>query len=564
LAYCYPEISKEWAKEKNAGLDANDVLPKSGKLYWWLCPICDEHYKQTCDKRTTRGMACPCTRSRSTRKHNLEVSHPNIAKEWHPSLNGNTIPSKYVPTSDSIKWWKCSYCNNDWKMPIMVRTISQKGCPKCYLGENNLEKKSPMISIEWNSDKNGMLPSEVLISCGDRFWWKCVYNHEWKTSIYKRYKEGQNCPKCSNQSSKPELRLYAELKYLFGNVLHREKIDKYEIDIYIKDLKIGIEYDGAYWHRNTEKKDSLKYKKLTSLGIVLYRIRENPLPKIYNTDILVQSENEIKKSVIDHLIELIGVRDPMISYKIQRYLKQSKFQNPNEYKKLNSNLNPNILGSELIEVYPQLIDFWDESKNLPYTMKSFSYNSHAKVHWKCPKGHEIFRRIDQVTRYLVDNKSYYCKSCANKKAHENYNFKKSYPELSKEWHTSLNGKNNPEDFTEKSTFTAYFICTNNHIFQTQIRNRVKSHKKGSSGCCYCAGRKATSDRNFEKLYPIISREWHPTLNGDLKPKDIPPHGGIKYWWKCPHCNYEYKRNCDLQSRVIKRCPRCKNNNKSQL
>jgi len=32
--------------------------------------------------------------------------------------------------------------------------------------------------------------------------------------------------------------------------------------------------------------------------------------------------------------------------------------------------------------------------------------------------------------------------------------------------------------------------------------------------------------------PMLAREWHPTLNGNLTPKDVMPNSGKKIWWRC--------------------------------
>ena len=57
----------------------------------------------------------------------------------------------------------------------------------------------------------------------------------------------------------------------------RSKIDGYECDILIKDINIGVEVDGAYWHddkleRDREKNSSIQKKwnrplKVKSKGI---------------------------------------------------------------------------------------------------------------------------------------------------------------------------------------------------------------------------------------------------------------------------------------------------------
>ena len=42
---------------------------------------------------------------------------------------------------------------------------------------------------------------------------------------------GNGCPRCSNQSSKNEIRIYTELKSVFDDLFHRHKIEGVEADI---------------------------------------------------------------------------------------------------------------------------------------------------------------------------------------------------------------------------------------------------------------------------------------------------------------------------------------------
>lgn len=34
------------------------------------------------------------------------------------------------------------------------------------------------------------------------------------------------------------------------------------------------------------------------------------------------------------------------------------------------------------------------------------------------------------------------------------------------------------------------------------------------------------------MYPDVSKEWHPTKNGLLKPSNVIPGSIIKVWWRC--------------------------------
>lgn len=67
---------------------------------------------------------------------------------------------------------------------------------------------------------------------------------------------GQGCPICAPQLSSGENEIYEYLKTLnCGDIIRRDRIilAPKEIDIYIPSLKIGIEYDGLYWHSEMVK-----------------------------------------------------------------------------------------------------------------------------------------------------------------------------------------------------------------------------------------------------------------------------------------------------------------------
>jgi len=44
--------------------------------------------------------------------------------------------------------------------------------------------------------------------------------------------------------------------------------------------------------------------------------------------------------------------------------------------------------------------------------------------------------------------------------------------------------------------------------------------------------KASEDYNLYLLKPDLVKEWHPTRNGNLRPRDITPGSGKKVWWLC--------------------------------
>jgi hypothetical protein len=66
---------------------------------------------------------------------NLSETHPDIAKQWHPTKNGDLKPEKFPKGSNVRIWWlcdkKCSEgCLHEWDCTIGNRTTGY-GCPYC-------------------------------------------------------------------------------------------------------------------------------------------------------------------------------------------------------------------------------------------------------------------------------------------------------------------------------------------------------------------------------------------------------------------------------------------------
>lgn len=104
------------------------------------------------------------------------------------------------------------------------------------------------------------------------------------------------------------------------------------------------------------------------------------------------------------------------------------------------------------------------------------------------------------------------------------------PELVAEWHPTLNGGLSPFDVAGKSTSSVWWICGLGHNWRAPVSNRSKR----GDGCPVCSGRQVDPGVNdLATLNPMLAREWHPTLNGPLKPSEVKSKSGKKVWWLCP-------------------------------
>lgn len=132
LATAFPEIAAQWHPTKNGSLTPQQVTPNSNRKVWWICPLGHE-YQSWIPGRTRQGGGCPYCAGKKVLPgfNDLATRVPEIAAQWHPTLNGALTPSMVSPGSHRKVWWICPE-GHVWKAVIHSRAGSQKsGCPVC-------------------------------------------------------------------------------------------------------------------------------------------------------------------------------------------------------------------------------------------------------------------------------------------------------------------------------------------------------------------------------------------------------------------------------------------------
>ena len=108
----------------------------------------------------------------------------------------------------------------------------------------------------------------------------------------------------NTKSSFPEYAVLYYVKKCFPSATKLRTKEISEIDIYIPELKIGIEYDGPM-HTRIIKKDIAKSEICTKLGIKLIRIRDCQCPMINDSSYKILLKNESLEALNDGIIELL-------------------------------------------------------------------------------------------------------------------------------------------------------------------------------------------------------------------------------------------------------------------
>ncbi len=159
----------------------------------------------------------------------------------------------------------------------------------------------PQLATEWDYVKNDKTPQEITYGSGKKFWWKCPLGHSYQASPLHRTIGSTNCPICNSgrQTSFAEQAFYFYIKKLYPDAINRytEIFDnRMELDIFIPSIRLAIEYDGVFWHKN-KSREKIKYQYCQKNNIKLIRIKEaqadcwDIADKIFHTENLDDRKN---------------------------------------------------------------------------------------------------------------------------------------------------------------------------------------------------------------------------------------------------------------------------------
>ena len=218
LAKLHPRIAKEWNHQRNVPLEPKMFTPQSSQKVWWRCRY--GHQWKTAIAARSGGTNCPhcfnqnrgeLIRNAAVRRSgNVGVTHPDIAKQWHPTKNGARRPEDFSYGSREKIVWLCER-GHEWETTINLRSRGNN-CPHCY-GQTRASKirvaalrrrgglptTHPELVEQWHSTKNkGITPDEFVAGTQMKVWWHCRDGHDWKAQIRNRAR-GVGCPVCARR-----------------------------------------------------------------------------------------------------------------------------------------------------------------------------------------------------------------------------------------------------------------------------------------------------------------------------------------------------------------------------
>lgn len=206
----YPELAKQWHPTKNGDLTPAEISAGSSRKVWWVCSNNPTHEWLATVNNRAKGRGCPiCARTATSPVNSLASRFPNIAKQLHPTKNGNFTATNLSYGSGRKVWWQClDDPSHQWEATVNSRTQRKSDkCPFCsgrYTETNSLQTVHPEIAAQWHPTKNGDLrPDQVTRASGKKVWWQCNENpnHEWIAEIKNRTILGAGCPLCAKEKN---------------------------------------------------------------------------------------------------------------------------------------------------------------------------------------------------------------------------------------------------------------------------------------------------------------------------------------------------------------------------
>ena len=409
----YPKLLKEYDYDKNEDRDPTSLLATSSDKVWWKCIPYGHPFESRISDRTYKHSKCPYCSNRKILPgfNDFKTRYPNLAKQWAAELNDVKVNEIFPTTNDSY-WFYCTICGTPFERN--VSQITRSGlcmCRTCTFEQSgkklrttsvkqngSLADRDPNLSKEWYQPWNGSItPNDVALNSTYEAGWKCPNCNLIYRQTVNRRANGCGCPECRKKthSSISQHIIYLVMKEFYPDTIlcHHFEWLKYkngyqgEVDIYIPELYLAIEYDGEYWHDSTTSRDSEKTKILIDHNITIVRFRDETLTDIKDGSYVI---NVSRKGSInsERLIEPVNSLITLINQKYDSNLKTLT--------SLEKYRNEAILwkgtgrNQTLDEKDSVVASEFDLDLNYPLTPKDIVASSSEKYWWKCKKCGKIW------------------------------------------------------------------------------------------------------------------------------------------------------------------------------
>ncbi len=111
----------------------------------------------------------------------------------------------------------------------------------------------------------------------------------------------------------------------------------------------------------------------------------------------------------------------------------------------------------------------------------------------------------------------------------------------------------PDEIIAVSYAKVWWKCPKgpDHEWQTACRQRVLKDTR----CPFCANKRLSRDNSLAARWPKLAREWHPTKNGRLTPRDVLAGTNRLLFWRCAG-GHTFRQKPAQRIAEKRGCPEC--------
>jgi len=176
--------------------------------------------------------------------------------------NGAGCPKCSVVRRTKMRWGDAIRTRDKITLSCEIHGTYQKvesqrrrglgGCPKCSFKKRGLKRRVTYsefiqrvnlvqpVGTQWETKTDMLVHDKIRVVC--------PLGHVWNPLIHDHLR-GMGCPICAKRQSRGEREIGEYLRSIGLHVEERNRslLGK-EIDLYLPEQKIGIEYNGLFWH----------------------------------------------------------------------------------------------------------------------------------------------------------------------------------------------------------------------------------------------------------------------------------------------------------------------------
>jgi len=221
------------------------------RKYVFKCNDCNKTFEARWDA-IVRGQHCIyCYFRKPEKTGSLLENFPELMDEWDFDKNMGRGMSEFFVKSNVKVWWLCKNCGHSYYSAISKRTVRKQGCPACgrrvVSDLNRLSVLYPLISSEWDYNKNIGSPEDYSFGVRIKVWWVCpICNISYERNIVDRTRGNHSCYYCGMSAGE---------RAIF-DLLKNENI-KFDIEYHFDDLRSDLDeylrYDFVVFVETTNK-----------------------------------------------------------------------------------------------------------------------------------------------------------------------------------------------------------------------------------------------------------------------------------------------------------------------